>query len=120
MALNIKAKRLMSLEEFATGWEDCYLKLRVVKHEEAEVIQAKMNLAEKVGDAEAMSDIVLDVARSVVIGGVVMNTDDNGQASKYEFSEDEAAEVVEALGDTWCISVIQCATGADRLKSLRS
>lgn len=120
MGLNIRATRRVSLAEFATGWDDCFLTVSVIPGNAAEVLQDKIDLCKKMDDAKGLSQLLQDTCSEAIQGGVILNTDDSGEQSSYKFSKDEAPEVVAALGDAWCIHVIDVATGTDRLKSMRN
>jgi len=118
MGLNIKATRRASLEGFATGWDDCFVTVTAMPADQAEVLQDKIDACKNLKDARGLSELLRETCNEVIQSGTIINTEKDGTAAPYKFSKEEVPEVVAALGDAWCIQVIDVATGADRLKSM--
>ncbi|WKK71448.1 hypothetical protein Q0F99_19100 [Rathayibacter oskolensis] len=117
MKLNIVAHRKVSLKGFAEGWDDCYLRVRALSEPKRAEWSAKVDA--RVDDAE-YGQILRQACIDAVVGGVIMNTDEAGVASSYEFSTGEVADVVDALSIAWQGEVMEIATGSDRLKATTS
>lgn len=114
MSLNIVAKRRMSLKGFAEGWDDCYLMIRSASETKR---KEWLSGLEKGTDDENASNVIRDACLEVIVGGVVMSTDENGVASAAEISPADVPDVVEAMNFSWQQEAVSVATGNDRLKA---
>jgi len=117
MGLNIKATRRVSLNGFAIGWEDCYLIVNALKDEEARAVAQRVDEAESADNEAALNAALNEFALANIVGGAIINTNDEGQQERIEFSREDVPAVVAALGIAWIIEALSVATGADRLKS---
>lgn len=117
MALNIQATRKLSLEEFAIGWKECFLTVKVATPEQVERYNEEVEALRESDDTDALSRVMRDFATRAVASGKIMNTDESGEASLYSFTYEEISDVVDALGIAWHAEIISISTGADRLKS---
>lgn len=117
MGINIVAHRKVSLNGFAEGWDDCYLRVRALSEPKRAEWSDKVNA--RANDQE-YSSILRQACLDAVVGGVIMNTDENGVAARYEFSAADVADVVDALSIAWQGEVMEIATGSDRLKATTS
>jgi preprotein translocase subunit SecD len=131
--LNIAAKRKVSLNEFAEGWDDCFVMVKVPSEKNRQAyalslnkLQAKIRKDIKASQDEEPSEDygtqVEDLQRSFcldhIVSGAVMTTNDDGTTELVNFTKDDVPTVVEALGFTWLQRVVSVATGADRLKAM--
>lgn len=116
MGLNIVANRKLSLKGFAEGWDDCYLIVRGVNERSRQDLQEKL---QGKGDKEA-ADIIRQLCLDVIVGGMVISTDDDGSARTVKVELSDVADVVDALNIAWQQEVASVATGADRLKAILS
>lgn len=114
MTLNIVANRKLSLKGFAEGWDDCHLLVRGVNERTRQQLQESL---QGKGDKEA-ADIVRQLCLDVIVGGVVMSTNDEGVAQPVEITKADITVVVDALNIAWQQEVASIATGADRLKAI--
>ncbi len=114
MALNIVAKRKMSLKGFAEGWDDCYPLIRSVNETKRKEWLASL---EQGTDDENASKVIRNACLEVVVGGVVMSTDENDATSAVEITLADVADVVEAMNFSWLQEAVSIATGNDRLKA---
>lgn len=114
MGLNIVAKRKMSLKGFAEGWDDCYLMIRSASETKR---KEWLTSLEKGTDDENASNVIRDACLEVIVGGVVMSTDENGVASAAEVTTADVSDVVEAMNFSWQQEAISISTGNDRLKA---
>lgn len=119
MGLNINAKRRLSLKGFAEGWDDCYLLVRAVSSTRAEAMQDELNKLKDEDNSKAADALMREYCAENILGGVIMNTID-GNEVEYEFTKDEAPEVVDNLNAAWQLEVIDISTGVDRLKFMRN
>jgi hypothetical protein len=114
MALNIIAKRKMSLMGFAEGWDDCYLLVRSASETKRKEWLA--SLEKEAGDENA-SKVIREACLEVIVGGVVISTDENGVGSPVEIEPVDVPDVVEAMNFSWLQQAVSVATGNDRLKA---
>jgi hypothetical protein len=114
MALYIVAKRKMSLKGFAEGWDDCYLLIRSASETKRKEWLASL---EKGTDDENASGVIRGACLEIIVGGVVMSTDENGVASPVEVAPTDVPDVVEAMNFSWLQEAVSVATGNDRLKA---
>jgi hypothetical protein len=115
MALNIVAKRRMSLKGFAEGWDDCYLMIKSASETKRKGWLAGLNDAS--ADDEVASKVIQDACLESIVGGVVMSTGDDGEAAAVEFGTADVPVVVEAMNFVWQQEAVSVATGNDRLKA---
>jgi hypothetical protein len=115
MALNIVAERKMSLDGFAEGWSKCYLVLRAV-NEEKRMKWGEL-LRDETDDSVAVPKLQA-AAAEVIIGGKVINTNEDGSTEEVSVALEDAPAVVNALGIFWLQEVLLVSSGADRLKAL--
>lgn len=130
MALNIVAFRKVSLKGFADGWDKCFLTVRAVsektrkswmdelnkKSEEINSSDASEN--DKTQQLEKLGEEFLETqCLSVIEGGVIMNTDENGLESEYELQKGDIPALMEHLSFLWQRDIVSTATGANRLKA---
>lgn len=117
MGLNIQAYRRVSLKGFALGWDNCYVKVRAVN--EAQRTRYQQELGDTKDETVATA-VTKQACKDVIVGGVILNTTEDGHEESYEFSRDDVDEVVEALSFPWQTEILSIATGADRLKAMTS
>jgi hypothetical protein len=115
MGLNIVAERKMSLKEFAEGWDDCYLMIRVANETKRQEWRAALVVAQV--DEEAVAKVIREACLEVITSGVVMSTGDNGVATPVTFEKSDVPELVEALNFAWQQEVVGVSTGNNRLKA---
>lgn len=120
MTINISATRRLSLQGFGKGWDDCYLLIRSMHPSVSEALSQKIEVLESSNDTTGLNAVLVDILKAQVVGGRILNTDDKGVESPYDFSKDEVEAVVASLDYSWKIEALSVASGADRLKSLRS
>ncbi|KUM39019.1 hypothetical protein [Arthrobacter sp. EpRS71] len=116
MGLNIVAKRKMSLKGFAEGWDDCYLMIKSAN--ETKRKEWLKSLDQEKSDDETAFNTIRDACLEVIVGGVVMSTDADGNASPVEFTAADVPEVVEAMNFVWQQEAVSVSTGNDRLKAM--
>lgn len=116
MGLNLNAKRRVSLNGFAVGWDDCYLFVKAMNRDAAAELQDKIEVLREANDIKGLDALLVEFLKSNILNGVVMNTLDDGTQEPYEFKHDEAGEVIEYFNTAWQLEVLEVATGADRLK----
>ncbi|WP_427007198.1 hypothetical protein [Pseudarthrobacter sp. H2] len=114
MSLNIVAERKMSLKGFAEGWDDCYLKVRTANESKRKAWLAGFGAD---ADEETAEKVIREACLEVIVGGVIMSTDENGIATPVEFTVADVAEVVDAINFFWQQEVVSVATGVNRLKA---
>lgn len=135
MGLNIVAKRKFSLKGFAEGWDDCFIIVRAANEQQRKAhtagllkSQDRMNEAIASEDqaqiqavAHELEDVadekVRDFALDLIESGRVVSTKDDGTTELVDFTKEDAPVVVDALGFSWLNSLIEVATGTDRLKA---
>lgn len=121
LGLNIIAKRKVSLKGFAEGWDDCYLLVRSVSEKErnqwADEMQARKTDDARENDKLA-DELTKQRALDVIVGGVVITTDEDGTQRAVEVTTADVPDVVEALEFYWRNEAVSVATGADRLKAM--
>lgn len=115
MAMNIVARRKMSLKGFAEGWDNCYLIVKAV-NEERRMELGKL-LREDASD-EAVIPKMRDVLKDLVLEGVAITTDDDGTTREVAFGKEDVPAVVNALNLHWMQEAISVSTGTDRLKAM--
>ncbi|WMM74475.1 hypothetical protein RCF27_09410 [Rhodococcus pyridinivorans] len=115
MALNIVAYRKVSLSGYGEGWDDCYLRVRAANPEQvkswSEVFESKTLTNEQ---AEAK---FREAANEVVVGGVILNTNEDGSQEKITFDKSQVAEVVAFLDLAALREITFVSSGSDRLKA---
>ncbi|ETT25263.1 hypothetical protein RR21198_4003 [Rhodococcus rhodochrous ATCC 21198] len=121
LGLNIVAKRKVSLKGFADGWDDCYLIVRSLSEKErkqwSEEAQARQTDDARQNDQLA-EELTKKMALDVIVGGVVITTDEDGSQRAVEVTTADVPGVVEALEFYWRNEAVSVATGADRLKAM--
>lgn len=116
MGLNLKAQRRVSLDEFAEGWEGCYVIVEAIGGKEARELDVKAREIFERKDEDELNAFMLEVLAPRVKRGRIINTGDDGTAAPYEFNADEAAEVLSFVNFAWQSEILGVATGSDRLK----
>lgn len=111
--LNIVAQRRVSLSEFAEGWGDCYLIVRAANRDKVREWKSQFN--DNMPDEQA-EELLRKAASEIIVGGLVMSTDDNGTSSPVEVTSEDVPTVVNALNLAWLNEVVGVSSGADRLK----
>lgn len=114
MGLNIVAYRKASLKGFAEGWDDCYIRVRTVNEKQRERYMSELGDQK---DDKLAAEVTRQALLDVIVGGVIINTDEDGNSEPYTFSAEEAPQVVDALPFAWQTEILSIATGADRLKA---
>ena len=117
MGLNIVAYRKLSLADFAQGWGDCYLTIRVANKSERETWLESIEAAKKSNDMAVLSKSVRDICVAVITGGLIMNTDSDGKASPLKIEVTDVPDVLDAVNFDWQMEIIGTSTGANRLKA---
>ncbi|WP_437770611.1 hypothetical protein [Arthrobacter sp. KNU40] len=113
MGLNIVVNRRLPLQDFAEGWDNCYLLVRGVNEARRQELLAKLDSA---SDQEA-ADLMQNLCLEVIVGGQVITTDEDGSTRPVTLNLTDVPEVVEALNLAWRQEVVSIATGTDRLKA---
>ena len=116
MGLNIVARRKLSLEGFAIGWEECFLIVRAVGEERANEVSRAVEEARTNNDTAQLNEVLRQFCLDQIESGRVINTHDDGEQEPYDFSKEEVAAVVDSLNFAWQLEVVAKATGTDRLK----
>lgn len=126
MGLNIVAHRKMSLAGFAEGWDSCYLTVRAVSEKQRKAWADEMKTMESSteGKADRMqlledyaSDFLERQCKEVIVGGVIMNTDEDGNTAEYKLTEADISELTSFFSFSWQQEIVSTATGANRLKA---
>lgn len=114
MALNLKPKRKLILgEDFAMGWEDCYLVVRSVSDKERD----ELIKGEEQARGEGAEAYLREKCIELITGGVVLSTNDDGSTETVNVTPADIPDVVDALNVAWKQEVLFIATGLDRLKA---
>lgn len=117
MGLNIVAYRKLSLAEFAEGWGDCYLTIRVANERERESWMEMIEGAKTANDKDMLASSVREICVAVITGGLIMNTDSDGKASPLKIEVTDVPDVLDAVNFDWQMEIIGTSTGANRLKA---
>lgn len=114
MGLNIQTTRKMSLSDFGEGWGACYLLVKGVNERKRKEIAPLF-------DQETPEDGKVDQATlwclELIVGGRVINTNDDGTTNEVELTPEDVPVVVAALSIPWMVEVLIVAVGGDRLKA---
>lgn len=125
MGLNILAHRKLSLAGFSDdpGWDKCYLKVKVASPQVMKEWQGEMaaflpgqEQKEAVQDTD-VNEVIRNAALEVIVGGEIMNTDDDGNVERLVLSAADIPAVVDAIGFAWQQEAVATSTGANRLKA---
>ena len=120
MGLNIVATRKFYLNEFGEGWEDCYLIVKSVSDTHRKKWSADMEKKGKAAKDQDKDEIAIESVRmqslEVVMGGVVLNTNEDGTTELVEVTKADVPDVIDALGFTFQMDIVAFSTGAYRLK----
>lgn len=120
MGLNIAARRKLSLKGFAMGWDNCYLVVKSANEEQRKEWQAALDgVSDKDREEEATS-VLREACLDVIVSGVVMDTNEDGESKEVTFDSSDVPTVVEALNFAWQLEVVGVSTGTDRLKAILS
>lgn len=114
MALNIVARRKVSMEGFAEGWGDAYLLVKAMNEDER--LEFGKKLDANMPDDESIP-VLRDQVRDLLVGGKVVHTDDDGKSKLVDLTEDDFETVIEVLNVYWLQEVLLVASGNDRLKA---
>ncbi|MCF8783193.1 hypothetical protein [Rhodococcus ruber] len=121
LGLNIVAKRKLSLKGFAEGWDDCYLIVRSVSETERKQWAKEMKTRETDDTAEndhLAEEMTKKRALEVIVGGLVITTDEDNTERAVEVTTADVPVVVEVLDFYWRNEAVLVATGFDRLKAM--
>ncbi|MGW6120436.1 hypothetical protein ACWFRF_15445 [Nocardia sp. NPDC055165] len=114
MGLNITATRRMSLADFGQGWQDCYLLVRAANKALRDEWKSKFTPGMTNEQAEAL---VREGALQTIIGGVILNTNEDGSTELVTITSQDVPAVADALGFAWLNDAVALSSGADRLKA---
>lgn len=135
MGLNIVAKRKFSLKGFAEGWDDCFILVRAANETQRKayaeaLLKGRGEMYEAIAaddqakvqglaaELDQMADAkVREFALDLIESGRVVSTKEDGSTELVDFSKADAPVVLDALGFSWTNSLVEVATGADRLKA---
>jgi hypothetical protein len=116
MTLNITAERRVDISDYGKGWDNCYLTVKSMNPKALKDWQ-EMVEAEQTGD-ETIDSLYAEKLKTVLVGGVIMNTNDDGVAERYTIEPEDIADVVEALGPVFKQRALMVAAGTYGLKGL--
>lgn len=114
MALNIVARRKVSMEGFAEGWGEAYLLIKAMNEDQRLEFSAKIDPEMK--DEESIP-LLREQVRDLLVGGKVLHTDDNGKSKLVDLAPEDHEVVIEVLNVYWLQEVLLVASGNDRLKA---
>lgn len=114
MALNIVARRKVSMEGFAEGWKEAYLLVKAMNEDER--LEFGKKLDSNMPDDESIP-ILREQVRALLIGGKVVHTEEDGTTKLVDLTPADHEVVVEALNVYWLQEVLLVASGNDRLKA---
>lgn len=126
MGLNIVAHRKMSLAGFADGWENCFLTIRAVSEKQRKAWADEMNAMKASTEGkddrrqlleDYASDFLERQCKEVIVGGTIMNTDEDGNTVEYKLDKSDISDLTSFLSFAWQQEVVSTATGANRLKA---
>lgn len=116
MVLNITAERRVDLSDYGKGWNDCFLTVRSMNPKQLNEWQ-DLIASESNGD-DTIDSLYGEKLKTVVLGGVIMNTGADGKAERYKVEEEDIADVVDALGPAFKQRALMVAAGTYGLKGL--
>lgn len=114
MALNIVARRKVSMEGFAEGWGDAYLLVKAMNEDQR--LEFAKKIDPKMEDEESIP-ILREQVRELLVGGKVVHTDDDGKSKLVDLTPADHETVIEVLNVYWLQEVLLVASGNDRLKA---
>ncbi|NQD39965.1 hypothetical protein [Glutamicibacter halophytocola] len=134
--MNIVAKRRYYLDDFGMGWEEAYLIVRVPNSKERREYVQRLKDGEKAMEAELepLTDTkeiaavsakyeemsqkyILDMAKSLVTGGQVPDTKEDGSVEMATIGLEDVDTVLDAIGSVRANDLIIFAVGANGLKA---
>lgn len=116
MPITITAERRVDLSDFGQGWENCYLTVKSMNPKDLKEWQ-ELKVAEASGD-ETVDSLYGEKLKTILTGGVIMNTQEDGKAERYKLEPEDFGDVVDALGPVFKQRALMVAAGTYGLKGL--
>lgn len=116
MSLNISAHRRVDLSDYGEGWDGCYLTVKSMNPGQLKEWQ-ELITAEATGD-ETVDQLYGEKLKTILVGGVIMNTGEDGKAARYKIDDEDIADVVDAIGPVFKQRALMIAAGTYGLKGL--